>query len=83
MRYGYTIERIGYDRGFAEGLAQGRLEVKIEFAISQLSLKLGTISPESINQIKTFSIRRINALSRASLKFESIADLEKWLAKRI
>jgi hypothetical protein len=82
MRYGYTLERIGYDRGFAEGFAQGRLEARIELAISKLSFKFGTISPESIDQIKTFSIRRINALSRAMLKFESIADLEKWLAKR-
>ncbi len=81
MRYGYTIERMGYDRGFAEGFAQGRLEAKIELALFKLSRKFGTISPEGIDQIKTFTIRRVNALDRAALKFESIADLEKWLAK--
>jgi hypothetical protein len=84
MPYGYTIERIGYDRGQVvgrqEGHQEGRVEGRVEVIIDQLDYKFGSIPPEINDQISALSLEQLSALSRGLLGFGSIEDLKTWLA---
>jgi Domain of unknown function (DUF4351) len=78
MPYGYTIERVGYDRGEVVGQEKGQ----VKLILRQLDHKFGFIPQESIEQVRALNLKRIKSLSLALLDFGSIADLEMWLANQ-
>jgi hypothetical protein len=71
VSYITSVERIGYDRGKAEG--------KAEMLIRQLNRKLGVISDSTIAQIQTLTIAQLESLGEELLDFGSIDDLSNWL----
>jgi Domain of unknown function (DUF4351) len=67
MPYGYTIERIGYDRG------------RVELILDLLDYKVGSLPPGLSARIQRLGLKRLSALSKALLEFDSIEDLKAWL----
>lgn len=78
MPYGYTIERMGYNRGGVVGQEKGQ----VKLILRQLDRKLGPIPAEVNDQISTLALSQIEDLGMALLDLGSIADLETWLANQ-
>ncbi len=80
MPYITTGERIGYDRGIKEGRAEEAkqaLERQRSLIRRLLNRKIGSSS----DLITTLSIAQLEDLGEALLDFNSIADLDRWLAQ--
>jgi hypothetical protein len=84
-----------YQEFFAEAKAQAIAEVRAEVkaqAIAEaesgerqlvlrlLTRKIGNLTPQLYDRVSSLSIERVESLSEALLDFNSIADLEAWLA---
>ncbi|MEA5551210.1 DUF4351 domain-containing protein [Anabaena cylindrica UHCC 0172] len=72
MTYITTGERIGYERGIAEG--EQNLVVRL------LKKRFGELPEEIRKQIQTLSLNQLEALGEALLDFTAIEDLFNWLA---
>jgi predicted transposase YdaD len=83
VTYVTTGERIGFERGIAEGEERGRTEGKLEgelaLVLRQLSRRFGSLSPNTQTQIQSLSLPQIEALSEALLDFSTPDDLTHWL----
>jgi hypothetical protein len=75
MPYITTVEQIGYDRGKAEGKAEGAQLLLLEL----LQRKLGSISDRTVAQIHALPLEQLTALGNALLDFNELADLDHWL----
>lgn len=73
MPYITSVEEIGYDRGLEQG--------ERSLVLRQLDYKFGELSASISDQIKSLSLPKIEALSKALLDFTSIEDLTGWLKK--
>ena len=71
MPYISTIERIGEARGKVEG--------KVDLLSLLLAQQVGTISIETVEDLKKLSIGQLDQLALASRGFASIDDLTNWL----
>ena len=71
MPYISAIERIGEARGEARG--------KVDLLSLLLAQQVGTISLETIEELKKLSIGQLDQLALASRGFASIDDLTNWL----
>jgi hypothetical protein len=79
MPYGYTIERIGYDRGEVIGQKKGEVKGQVKLILRQLDRKLGSIPVEVKDKISTLALSQIEDLGMALLDLGSIEDLKTWL----
>jgi hypothetical protein len=71
-----SVERMGYDRGKAEG---AQLQAR-SLLLRQLTRKVGSSIDDRLSlQINALSIAQLESLGDALLDFESIADLTTWL----
>jgi predicted transposase YdaD len=71
MRYVTTGERIGYERGKQEG--------KQELILSLLQRRVGELSLELQDRIKSLSLNQLETLGEALLDFTDMQDLLNWL----
>jgi predicted transposase/invertase (TIGR01784 family) len=66
--------------GEARGEARGRTDEGRALITRLLTRKFGNLAPELVNRVNQLSIEQLENLSEAVLDFNSIADLETWLA---
>ena len=71
MRYITTGERIGYERGKQEG--------KQELILRLLQRRVGELSSELQERIKSLSLNQLENLGEALLDFTATEDLLNWL----
>lgn len=82
MPYVTSVERIGFERGYAQGIkeeAQREMERFRSLILQVLTRKIGSIPAPTIEQINAFSIEDLERLGEALLDFGSIEDLTAWL----
>jgi predicted transposase YdaD len=72
--------REGRQEGKQEGRQEGRQEGELRTILRQLTRKLGTLSPQLINQITSLPIERLDDLADAVLDMQTLDDLMQWLA---
>jgi conserved hypothetical protein (putative transposase or invertase) len=72
--------QVGENRGRQEGRLEGAREGKLQTILRQLNRKLGTLSPQLINQITSLPIERLDDLADAVLDMQTLDDLMQWLA---
>ena len=58
---------------------KGRLQEKLEIALRQLNRKLGSLSEETTERIKSLESSQLDRLTEDLLDMKSFADLENWL----
>jgi predicted transposase YdaD len=75
MRYVTTGERIGYERGKAEGKQEGEQQLILRL----LQRRVGELSPESQDRIRSLSLNELENLGEALLDFTAMEDLLNWL----
>jgi len=71
MTYITTGERIGYERGIAEG--------EQNIVIRLLQKRVGSLPEEIRKKIQTLSLNQLESLGEALLDFTAIEDLFNWL----
>lgn len=71
MRYVTTGERIGYERGKQEGEQQLILRL--------VQRRVGELSPQLQERIKSLSLNQLETLGEALLDFTAMEDLLNWL----
>jgi hypothetical protein len=82
VAYITSVERIGYDRGKAEGrieAAQQSLERQRSLILRQLHRKVGSVQDAALETINSLSLEQLESLGEALLDFGSIDDLTTWL----
>ncbi len=62
-----------------KGIEIGRVEGKVEAAISLLARQIGQLSNATTKRISRLSSEKVDALLGALLDFKSKADLDRWL----
>ena len=62
-----------------EGIVKGRLEEKLAIALRLLNRKLGNLSEETTNLIKSLESSQLDSLTDDLLDFVSVDDLHSWL----
>ena len=75
MTYITTGERIGYERGIAEGKQEGEQNIVIRL----LQKRVGSLPEEIRKKIQTLSLNQLESLGEALLDFTAIEDLFNWL----
>jgi predicted transposase YdaD len=65
--------------GRREGRQEGRQEGERSLIIRLLTLKLGELSQDVLEQIETLSLEQLENLGEALLDFTSMNDLQAWL----
>ncbi len=75
MRYITTGERIGYERGKQEGKQEGEQRLILRL----LQRRVGELSPELQERIKSLSLNQLETLGKALLDFTATEDLLNWL----
>jgi Domain of unknown function (DUF4351) len=63
-----------------EGIVQGRELATRIIVTKQLTRKLGNLSPELLVRVNGLKLDRVEALAEDLLDFNSVGDLERWLA---
>ncbi len=63
------------------GLPEGRAEKGRSLVLRLLNRRVGTIAPELKVKIEALTIVQLEDLGEALLDFETIVDLEAWLAQ--
>ena len=75
MTYITTGERIGYERGIAEGKQEGEQNLVVRL----LQKRVGNLPEEIRKKIQTLSLNQLESLGEALLDFTAIEDLLNWL----
>ena len=79
MPYISAIERIGE----ARGEARGKVEGKVDLLSLLLAQQVGTISIETVDELKKLSIGQLDQLALDSRGFVRIDDLMNWLKQTL
>jgi predicted transposase/invertase (TIGR01784 family) len=79
MRESVTYQEI-LAEGEVKGKTQGRIEEAKSLTIRLLNRKLGNVSPTLLAKIEALPLERLELLGEDLLDFNSIANLEQWLA---
>jgi hypothetical protein len=90
MPYITSVEEIGFERGIEQGVAQGleqglergRREEAAALIVRQLTrrLRLERLPDSLRTQVEALPLVQLEALGEALLDFQTLADLEQWLA---
>jgi len=67
------------EKGIERGLEQGKQQGEINLILRQLNRRLGSIPAGVEEQIRNFSLEKIEALGFALLDFSTESDLLAWL----
>jgi len=76
------IREDGLLEGRQLGLLEGRKDEALSFLTRQLTRRIGSIAPETREQIQTLSVEELEDLGEALLDFSSASDLTNWLSDR-
>lgn len=68
--------------GREEGREEGRREASLTFAFRLLEHKFGQLSASTELSIRQLNVSKLEHLVEAVLDFESMADLNQWLAQQ-
>ena len=77
MQYVTSIERIGIEKGIEKGIIKGGASI----TLLQLQNLFGVLDPTVQSHVLALPLEQIQELSVALLNFESLSDLEAWLAQ--
>jgi heme oxygenase len=61
-------------------MEQGQESATRGLVVKQLTRKLGNLSPELLAKVSSLNLDRVEALAEDLLDFNSVGDLERWLA---
>jgi len=67
------------EEGLLEGQKQGQKQGQVNTILRLLKRKLGNLSEETENQIKSLELTQLDCLTEDLLDFESCEDLTRWL----
>lgn len=84
LRRDIMKESVIYQEWRAEALSEGRaegLQRERDLVMRLLTRRLGTLSPEVVQQVQALSIDSIEALGEALLDFSQLPDLLSWLTQ--
>ncbi len=73
------IREDGLLEGRQLGLLEGRKDEALSFLTRQLTRRIGSIAPETSEQIQTLSVEELEDLGEALLDFSEASDLTNWL----
>jgi predicted transposase YdaD len=86
MPYITSVEEIGFERGIEQGIERG-IERGIEQGEKSLIIRLLTrrlrpeVMPEALlTEVESLPLLQLETLGEALLDFQSLSDLEQWLA---
>jgi predicted transposase YdaD len=65
-----------------EGREEGREEATVNLINRQLTKRFGNLTPAMYSAIATLPLSVLEDLSESLLDFNSVADLQSWLAER-
>ena len=68
-----------FQLGIQEGEQKGRQEGEVKLIIRLLNRRLGLVTPNQENQIRTLSLPQLEALGEALLDFTNSTDIDTWL----
>jgi predicted transposase YdaD len=68
-------------RVYREAEQQGELKGQQELVLRQLNRRVGNMSSQLQERIKSLPLTELEALGEALLDFTSMADLEAWLTR--
>jgi predicted transposase YdaD len=74
-------ERRGLERGRQEGEQQGRREEAAALILRQLTRRPGNLPNTLRAQVEQLPLPELETLGEALLDFQTLADLETWLAQ--
>ncbi len=85
MRWDMAVLRESpwYQEILQEGEKLGReegLQRERSLILKQLTRRVGTLTPEQLEQVQALSLDQLENLGEALLDFSAAADLEHWLA---
>ncbi|WP_414530289.1 Rpn family recombination-promoting nuclease/putative transposase [Nodularia chucula] len=72
----------GEQRGEQRGRQEGRQEGERSLVLRQLTRKVGELPPGMGEQLQTLSLQQLENLGEALLDFNTLLDLETWLANK-
>lgn len=73
-------EQRGLEEGRLEGRQEGRQAEAAALTLRQLQRRCGILTPVQDARIRALPLPQLEALAEALLDFQSLADLEAWLA---
>ena len=73
-------QSVAYREIFGRGEARGEAQGEAKVTLRQLSRRCGLLTGEQESAIRSLPLERLEALAEALLDFESMADLNAWLA---
>mgnify|MGYP000282309324 CR=1 FL=1 len=76
------IREDGLLEGRQLGLLEGRKDEALSLLTRQLTRRIGSIAPETREQIQTLSVEELEDLGEALLDFSEASDLTNWLNDR-
>jgi hypothetical protein len=79
MPYISTIERMGEARGEAKGEARGEAKGKVDLISLLLEHQVGSISAETVEELKKLPLDRLDRLALELREFTSLEDLTAWV----
>jgi hypothetical protein len=80
VTYVTTGERIGFERGIAQGEQRGRTQEAQSLILRQLSRRVGTLPADVEAQVQALDLLKLEALGEALLDFVGVDDLVGWLS---
>ena len=69
----------GEQKGRQEGEQKGRQEGELNLIVRLLNRRLGVVTPNQENQIRSLSLPGLEALGEALLDFTNPTDIDTWL----
>jgi predicted transposase YdaD len=75
-----AAQLVGRQEGHQEGHQEGRREEGQALILRQLKRRVGMLSPEVEARVRALPLERLEELGEALLDFQSMADLEAWIA---
>ena len=78
MRESVIYQEIRSD-GIEEGIKEGRKNEALLLVTRVLTRRIGSIAPETTEQIQTLSVEELEDLGEALLDFSEASDLTNWL----
>jgi predicted transposase YdaD len=79
LEWEQQTEQRGRQEGIAEGEQRGKLEGEQSVILRQLARRIGNVTPEQRDQIRSLSIYQLEALAEALLGFSQPDELTNWL----
>jgi flagellar biosynthesis/type III secretory pathway protein FliH len=71
----------GLEKGLSQGLERGRREASHTLLLRLMRRRWGTIPPAVVSEVEALSFPAMEELAEAFVDFNSLSELQEWLAK--